>query len=139
MFVGDGVEFYLNILQFEEYYFIKDELARGRVEICVNGSYGTVCDDDWDNTDASVVCRQLGFSSHGMCSVCTCSDTLTQHAAYNNTGSIHLPTGSFGTVLEPVLSDVSCDGTEIQLLNCSHTTGSCTSGEDAAVICQGKL
>ena len=55
----------------------------GRVEICVNNIWGTVCDNSWGSAEASVVCLQLGYSTHGQCqynivqinSICTSLST----------------------------------------------------------------
>ena len=97
----------------------------GRVEVNYNGEWGTVCDDGWDNTDAGVVCRQLGFGSSGTA-----------------IGSAGFGQGSGSILLDSVL----CSGDELTLTSCGHLgiriTRSCSHAEDAGVRCnasQGKL
>ena len=52
--------------QLPSYDLIKDQVSRGIVEVCINQSYSTILMDSfWSDEDASVICKQLGFSQHG--------------------------------------------------------------------------
>ena len=90
----------------------------GRVEMFVGDEWGTVCDDGWDDTDAGVVCRQLGFGSSG---------TAIGSAGFGQgSGSIWL-------------DSVTCTGNESTLASCGHlgvgNIRSCSHSEDAGIRC----
>ena len=37
----------------------------GRVEVCVNGVWGSICGSGWDTIDGYVLCKQAGFDDEG--------------------------------------------------------------------------
>uniref|UniRef100_A0A1X7UPS9 SRCR domain-containing protein n=1 Tax=Amphimedon queenslandica TaxID=400682 RepID=A0A1X7UPS9_AMPQE len=86
----------------------------GRVEIYSNGAWGTICDDYWDDTDASVVCKQLGLAN----GVARLAATFGE-----GTGSI-------------LMDDLQCTGNETEITSCTHTSShNCGHYEDAGVLC----
>eukprot|EP00731_Ephydatia_muelleri_P037026 Em0380g6a len=122
LLVGSGTDYYLGTAHYDSSYYSKpgmDELLRGRVELCMNGSFGQVCDKQWTNQDASVACRALGLSPYG---------------------ALALPGSAFSDDSLPfLLSSVNCSGSEGTLLQCNYSKDLtvCLKSIDAAgVICQ---
>ena len=84
----------------------------------INGQWGTVCDDYWNSSSSSVLCRQLGLG---------------------NTGAFHRY--GAGQISTPIhLDDVKCNGSEPNILACSHlplSAHNCGHSEDVGVTCSG--
>ena len=111
----------------------------GRVEICHNGVWGTVCDDSWGSDDANVVCRQLGFRDTSSYVIIIVSILQLIATSYKYTGSIFLGKAFFGQGSGSIfLDDVACSGSEERLVDCSARCSlqhNCVHYEDASVIC----
>uniref|UniRef100_A0A8C2XTN9 Neurotrypsin n=1 Tax=Capra hircus TaxID=9925 RepID=A0A8C2XTN9_CAPHI len=89
----------------------------GRVEVFINGQWGTVCDDGWTDEDATVICRQLGYKG----------PARARSMAYfgEGEGPIHM-------------DNVKCTGNERSLADCVRQDigdHDCRHSEDAGVIC----
>ena len=95
--------------------------GEGRVEVYLNGVWGTVCDNNWDINDATVVCQQLGHLR-----------------AVSALGGAHFGEGS-GPIW---YGNVDCTGNDTNITQCSHSgigVHNCTHSQDAGVVCGGKL
>ena len=90
----------------------------GRVEVFHNDQWGTVCDEQWDEQDAEVLCRQLG---------------------YGNVSAIAWGAAKFGRGTGPVwLNAVTCSGTESNIYECASQElglNDCDHSSDAGVTC----
>ena len=90
----------------------------GRLEVYYNSEWGTVCNDSWDFTDATVACRQMGFVG-----IASSDSSLFGYGASSQ--SIWL-------------DEVGCNGSESQLVDCSHAgigNETCVHSEDVGIMC----
>ena len=94
----------------------------GRVEIFYLGHWGTVCDNNWDLADATVVCHQLGYLRAVRAPMLSAFGAGSGLSWYSN---------------------VECTGTEMSLTQCSKSLSSfgsaCSHLQDAGVACSSEL
>ena len=111
----------------------------GRVEICLNNAWGTVCNYLFDNLEADVVCRQLGIAEGGKTNMCLFLTLVFKlfpmHVAHKNSMV-------YGAGSGPIFLDgLDCKGEETTLLECNPQPNRvfiCTHDHDVGVFCESK-
>ena len=111
------------------------------MEVYFDGIWWKVCGDDWDERDAIVVCRQLGYPSALAAYTLTddrlSNDVICDNDAVENWSDL----GNADCDLEYLMSDLRCTGNETSLVDCRHAgigRQYCSANQDAAVVCDGK-
>ncbi|XP_061193442.1 deleted in malignant brain tumors 1 protein-like [Saccostrea echinata] len=88
----------------------------GIIEVSINGVWGAVCDTAWDNQNAKVACRSLGYS-----------------------GGVAITSSVFGKGNTKIwLDGINCGGHENSLLECTQSvvgSSTCDDSRNAAVVC----
>ena len=119
---------------------VKDTLRIGRVEMCLEGEFRTICDADWNDVAASVLCSELGFSKYGKVNV---DFSVSPPFVIKSQGAIGLRESAIQISLSPVtpgFTAVNCTGTESSLRECAVSKDAVSSGcGTSAVVCQGIL
>ncbi|XP_069121522.1 uncharacterized protein [Argopecten irradians] len=91
--------------------------GEGRVEMNRMGIWGAICDDGWDDRDATVVCRMMGF----------------------NFGGFRNRPGVYGIAERPAwMTNVRCYGDEPDIFQCGHRgwgPHECPNENHATVTC----
>ena len=110
----------------------------GRVEVCLNGVWGTVCADGWGVSDAFVACKQLGMGEGSKLYYMT---SYRHSLVYVFIGPTSITNSSmFGEGNGPVVySNVICHGWESNIVECPkdlYGTFECPNTNVAGVICR---
>ena len=110
----------------------------GRVEVCLAGEWGTICDRGWGVNDATVICRQLGLVNSTTGKQFALVLTFLLSTVLYNTVADFLYRFSPGS--GPIhYSGLQCSGNETHILQCSAQNAfsevQCGHKRDVAVKC----
>ena len=119
-------------------YYLADSLAVGRVELCHQRTWRTVCKGSWTREDVAVACSQLGFSRAG-----THKTWSIDKWYYSSTLGAVNGSGSFRSVegLPPIRDTKNCSGTEAHVNDCptalQNEDRTCGHSDNSYIVCQG--
>ena len=91
--------------------------ANGRVEVCINGFWTSLCSVNFDTVEANIVCAEVGHQGLG---------ARVRYGA------------PYGQGAGPVVGTFNCQGDESSLHDCYHFISSSCSSRGIGVECEGK-